>query len=94
MPFPPRLAIASKNAHKLRELARICADWPVAWVTVETHDAAAFPDVEETGATYLENALLKAHAVAAALGVPAIAERDRGRRAGGQAGAAQRPLRR
>jgi XTP/dITP diphosphohydrolase len=74
MPFPPRIAIASKNAHKLRELGRICADWPVGWVTVETHDPAAFPDVEETGATYLENALLKAHAVAEALGVPAIAD--------------------
>jgi XTP/dITP diphosphohydrolase len=46
----------------------------VGWVTVETHDPAAFPDVEETGATYLENALLKAHAVAEALGVPAIAD--------------------
>ena len=40
----------------------ICADWPVEWVTVENHDPAAFPDVEETGETYLENALLKAHA--------------------------------
>lgn len=74
MGFPERLAIASHNAHKLRELGRICADWPVAWVTVETHDPAAFPDVEETGATYLDNALLKATEVAAALGVPAIAD--------------------
>jgi XTP/dITP diphosphohydrolase len=74
MAFPTRLAIASKNAHKLRELGRICADWPVEWVTVETHDPDAFPDVEESGATYLENALLKAHAVAEALGVPAIAD--------------------
>ena len=74
MAFPPRLAIASRNAHKLRELARICADWPVDWVTVQTHDPADFPDVAETGATYLENALLKARAVASALGVPAIAD--------------------
>jgi len=74
MAFPTRLAIASKNAHKLRELARICADWPVAWVTVGNSDPSAFPDVEETGATYLENALLKAHAVARALDLPAIAD--------------------
>jgi XTP/dITP diphosphohydrolase len=74
MAFPPRLAIASNNAHKLRELGRICGDWPVEWVTVETHDPTAFPDVDETGATYRENALLKAHAVAGALGVPAIAD--------------------
>src|SRR5712671_128937 len=72
--FPPAIAIASHNPHKLRELGRICADWPVAWMSVEDHDPAAFPEVEETGATYLDNALLKARAAAAALGVPAIAD--------------------
>jgi XTP/dITP diphosphohydrolase len=72
--FPPRLAIASRNAHKLRELGRICADWPVSWVTVDNHDPTGFPDVDETGETYLANALLKAHAVAASLGMPAIAD--------------------
>ena len=74
MAFPERIAIASRNQHKLRELARICADWPTAWVTVETGDPARFPDVEETGETYLDNALLKARAVAEALGIPAIAD--------------------
>ena len=74
MGFPDRLAIASRNEHKLRELARICADWPVTWLTVETHDPAAFPDVEETGDTYFANAMLKAHATAKALGVPSIAD--------------------
>jgi XTP/dITP diphosphohydrolase len=72
--FPERLAIASRNAHKLRELGRICAEWPVEWITVESHDPSAFPDVEETGATYLDNALLKAARVAEALDVPAIAD--------------------
>jgi XTP/dITP diphosphohydrolase len=74
MPLPDRIAIATHNPHKLRELARICADWPVAWVTVQNHDPAAFPDVEETGATYRDNALLKARAVAEALGLPALAD--------------------
>ena len=73
MPFPERLAIASRNAHKLRELGRICADWPVRWLTVEGGDGP-WPEVEETGETYLDNALLKARAVAAASGVPAIAD--------------------
>jgi XTP/dITP diphosphohydrolase len=72
--FPQRVAIASRNAHKLRELGRICADWPVEWVTVENHDPSSFPDVEETGDTYLDNAVLKASRVASALGVPAIAD--------------------
>jgi XTP/dITP diphosphohydrolase len=74
MEFPPRIVLATRNAHKIRELERICADWPVEWVTVEDHDAADFPDVEETADTYLENAALKARAVAAAIGIPALAD--------------------
>ena len=73
MALPAELAVASRNVHKLREIARICADWPVTWVTVED-DPREFPDVEETGVTYLENALLKARAVSAALRVPAVAD--------------------
>lgn len=73
MPFPERLAIATKNAHKLRELERICADWPVEWFTVHTHDGP-WPDVEEPHDTYVHNALEKATAVARVLGVPAIAD--------------------
>jgi XTP/dITP diphosphohydrolase len=71
--FPARIAIASRNPHKLREIARICADWPVEWLTVGNH-AGPWPEVEETGSTYLENALLKARAVAAALAEPALAD--------------------
>jgi XTP/dITP diphosphohydrolase len=71
--FPDRLAVASKNAHKLREIARICADWPVSWLTVEsTHEP--WPDVEEPHDTYRENALAKADEVAASFGVPAVAD--------------------
>jgi XTP/dITP diphosphohydrolase len=71
--FPARIAIASRNAHKLREIGRICADWPVEWLTVENHEGP-WPDVEETGSTYVENALLKARAGAGALGEPALAD--------------------
>ncbi len=74
MAIPERIGIASRNPHKLRELAQICADWPVEWVTVRTADPALFPGVEETGDTYLENALLKARAVAASLDLPALAD--------------------
>ncbi len=73
MAFPTQLAVASRNPHKLREIARICATWPVSWVTVET-DPRPWPDVDETGDTYLENALLKARAVASTLGLPAVAD--------------------
>lgn len=73
MPFPERLAIATKNPHKLRELGRICRDWPVEWLTVENHPGP-WPDVPEPHDTYLDNALEKARAIASALGEPAIAD--------------------
>jgi XTP/dITP diphosphohydrolase len=68
--FPERLAIASRNAGKIREILAICADWPVEWLTADER----WPEVEETGSTYLENALLKARAVSAAVGTPAVAD--------------------
>ena len=75
MPFPERLAIATKNRHKLLELGRICRDWPVEWLTVESDPGPGpWPDVDEPHDTYLDNALEKARAIAAALSVPAIAD--------------------
>ena len=73
MALPARIAIASRNAHKLREIGRICTDWPVEWLTVENHEGP-WPDVDETGSTYFENALLKARAGAVALSQPALAD--------------------
>ena len=73
MPFPERLAIATKNPHKLRELGRICRDWPVEWLTVSNHPGP-WLDVPEPHDTYLDNALEKARAIASALGEPAIAD--------------------
>jgi XTP/dITP diphosphohydrolase len=67
--LPGRIVVATRNAHKIREILRICADWPVEWVT-----DADWPDVDETGATYLDNALLKARTAAAATGEAAVAD--------------------
>jgi XTP/dITP diphosphohydrolase len=71
--FPDRIAIASRNPGKIREIRSICADWPVGWITADEHQGL-WPDVEETGASYLENARLKARAVAHSVGVPAVAD--------------------
>jgi XTP/dITP diphosphohydrolase len=71
--WPERLAIASGNAHKLREIVRICADWPVEWITSKDPEGP-WPAVDEPHDNYRENALEKARAVAAALGVPAVAD--------------------
>ncbi|HEY7477463.1 MAG TPA: RdgB/HAM1 family non-canonical purine NTP pyrophosphatase [Actinomycetota bacterium] len=72
--LPARIALATRNTHKIREILRIAKDWPVAWATVQDHDPAAFPDVDESGETYLDNATLKARAVAEASGLPALAD--------------------
>ena len=69
--FPDRVVIATRNPGKVREILRICADWPVAWVTFQD---ASWPDVEETGASYRENALLKARAAAEAVGAAGLAD--------------------
>jgi XTP/dITP diphosphohydrolase len=60
------LLFATGNDHKLAEVRSILG----ATVTVEARD----PDVEETGTTFEENALLKAHAVVDATGSVAVAE--------------------
>ena len=71
--FPPVVAIASRNPGKIREILAICGDWPVEWRTAR-ENPDRWPGVDETGATYVENARLKARAVAEALGVAALAD--------------------
>ncbi|MBE3013354.1 XTP/dITP diphosphatase [Microbispora sp. NEAU-D428] len=69
-----KVVLATRNAGKIVELRRILAD---AGVPVELVGLEAFPhigDVAETGLTFAENALLKAHAVASQSGLPAIAD--------------------
>jgi XTP/dITP diphosphohydrolase len=73
VPFPSRLAIASRNGHKIREIREICAEWPVSWVTAD-EDPSEFPEVEEPHDTYLANALEKARAIASALELPSVAD--------------------
>ncbi len=72
--MPSTIVLATRNAHKIRELSRICAGWPTDLTSIEDLGAASFPDVEETGDTYLDNAVLKARAVAEALDLPALAD--------------------
>ena len=69
--IPDRLVVASRNPGKVREILEICADWPVEWLTFEQ---VSWPEVEETGTTYLENAVLKAQKVAEATGQATLAD--------------------
>ena len=69
-----RVVLATRNAHKVAELNRILAD---AGFTGELAGLGAFPgapDVPETGRTFADNALLKARAIAAYTGLPAVSD--------------------
>jgi XTP/dITP diphosphohydrolase len=73
-PARPRLVLATANEHKLAELTRILE---AGRVEVELAGLAEFPgapDVAETGATFADNALLKAEAIAEFTGLPAVAD--------------------
>jgi XTP/dITP diphosphohydrolase len=65
------LVLATRNEGKLRELARILGD-QVPLAGLGSFPGA--PDVPETGATFEENALLKARAIAACTGLPTVAD--------------------
>ncbi|MCZ7414468.1 MULTISPECIES: RdgB/HAM1 family non-canonical purine NTP pyrophosphatase [unclassified Streptomyces] len=73
-PAAPRLVLATRNAHKVTELRAILG---AAGLSADLTGADAYPDipdVRETGTTFAENALLKAHTLARATGLPAVAD--------------------
>ena len=67
-----KVVLASKNQHKLVEMRDILSAQGVE-VVLES-DVGVDVEVEETGATFEENSLLKAKAVMEATGMPAIAD--------------------
>jgi XTP/dITP diphosphohydrolase len=69
--LPPRLVLATGNPGKLREMREILASWhvdvrPLSEFTTEAAD--------ETGLSFVENAILKARFAAQAAGLPAVAD--------------------
>ncbi len=66
-----RLVIASHNPGKVREIVDLLSPFSVE-VTPATEFGLAEP--EETGTTFAENAVLKAHAAMLACGLPALAD--------------------
>ncbi|MFR2945012.1 MAG: non-canonical purine NTP pyrophosphatase, partial [Lachnospiraceae bacterium] len=61
------LVVATGNKHKLQEIQAIFKDVRV----VSAREAGYLGDTEETGATFEENAIIKARAAAEALNLPA-----------------------
>ena len=64
MTLPPRLILATRNAHKTAEIRAMIGE------RFEVLDVTAFPEcpqIEETGSTFLENARLKAEGISRCL---------------------------
>ncbi|MBJ8346615.1 RdgB/HAM1 family non-canonical purine NTP pyrophosphatase [Antrihabitans sp. YC2-6] len=73
--MPKTLLVASRNAKKLRELRRVLDESGVAELElVGLDEVAPFPETPETGATFEENALVKARDGALATGMACVAD--------------------
>ena len=64
------LVIASGNRHKIQEISQIFPEYNV----ISQREVGFNGDVEETGATFLENAVIKAQAVCNSLNMPVLAD--------------------
>ena len=69
-----KLVLATRNQGKIVELQRIIAEVMPGVELIGTDSFPNLDDVEETEDSFIGNALLKAHAVAKATGLPAIAD--------------------
>ena len=67
-----QFVLATHNPGKLAEMKAILSELGVE--VVSPAEAGVEVDVEETGTTFAENAMLKARAICAAAGLPAIAD--------------------
>ena len=67
----PRVVLASGNAGKVREFNHLLAD---AHIEVLPQSSFGVPEAEETGLTFVENAILKARNAARHTGLPALAD--------------------
>lgn len=68
---PMRIVVASGNRGKLAEFERLLGGAGIAFVA---QGELGVEDIEETGLTFVENALLKARHAARATGLPALAD--------------------
>lgn len=68
---PQRIVLASNNPGKAREVGQLLAD---RHVEVLPQSAFNVPEAEETGLTFVENAIIKARQAAQHSGLPAIAD--------------------
>ena len=67
-----KIIVASKNAHKVKELSEMLALADIELVSLR--DMGFEGEIEENGSTFEENALIKARAACAAYRLPALAD--------------------
>ncbi|MGB5106914.1 MAG: RdgB/HAM1 family non-canonical purine NTP pyrophosphatase [Candidatus Zixiibacteriota bacterium] len=67
-----KLILATKNKHKVAEMTAMLADLGITILTRD--DLEDFPDIEETGTTLEDNALLKSRIIYSHYGIPAVAD--------------------
>lgn len=68
----PAIVLATRNKGKIREFAGLLA--PFGLTVFSLDDFPHLPEIEETGATFADNALLKACGVSKATGLVAVAD--------------------
>ncbi len=67
-----KIVVATKNAHKVKELSEMLALDGLSLVTLS--DMGFTGEIEENGSTFAENALIKARTAARLYGLPALAD--------------------
>ena len=67
-----KFVLATQNAGKVKEMSAILARFDIEVISAK--EAGIDLDVEETGSTFAENAMLKAKAICKAANLPAIAD--------------------
>ncbi len=70
--IPDKIIIATRNQGKVNEIRELMRDLPLAFLSLA--DLPNFPDIEEDGETFEQNALKKARVLAQATGLTALAD--------------------
>lgn len=69
-----KIVLATRNKGKIAEFERMLKTAQVGLAVLGLRDYPEMPDVEETGTTFAENALLKAEQISKYTGLPALAD--------------------
>ena len=67
-----KILAATGNQHKVKEFRQILG--PLGFEVLSTEDVGELPEVDETGSTFEENAILKARAIAEFCNMPVLAD--------------------